>query len=222
MTRPIVVLGLPSYTGWRRHLGSLMAVLSSGYEIHTVESQSSLLTASFNMCWAQALNLRKERGATHFMLLHADVYPHGPWLRILLEEMTAVEADLLSVSSPIKSLTGQQLSVALESNDLWVPKILTQDDIPAATWTHPNLLVNTGCMLVSLTPSWIGPDLYFTIDDRIVEHEGRYVMRCAPEDWNFSRSVRDRGGRIFVTNKVELTHYGEVGFSNQLQTEPVS
>lgn len=63
--------------------------------------------------------------------------------------------------------------------------------------------------------------VFFTIRDRIKPDNHKdsgapqYNTEVAPEDWNFSRMVNSLGGRVMVTRRVSLTHWGYIPFNNQ-------
>jgi hypothetical protein len=81
------------------------------------------------------------------------------------------------------------------------------------TWTDEKLLVNTGCMLVDMRKAWVN-DICFTINDRLVVKDGEYVAQVQPEDWNFTRSAKAAGAKVFVTRKVAIDHVGRALYSN--------
>lgn len=214
MTAPIVALGLPSYDGSRANLGTVISALQSGYETHITETASSLLTLNFNHCYADALNYRATHGATHFLLLHADISIEHPtnWVRALVEEMARVEATVLSAVVAMKD--GSALvSTGLEQ-DAWTHRLFTQQDVAdrPVTWTEPGLLVNSGCLLLDLT--WPGAtQVCFTMTDRLErDAAGSWRARIQPEDWTFSRQVRALGGRVYATSCLRTLHHGAYVF----------
>lgn len=184
---------------------------------------SSLLTYNFNDGWAIALNLRDEGKVTHFLLWHADIVPQGDdWLETLYLEMARVEADVLSVISPIKNQNG--LTSTARDTDPWRPIRYTMTEILARplTWTEPDLLVNTGLLLIDLQGAWIERDpglaVCFTMRDQVARNPetGRWEPDIAPEDWGFSRHARAAGARIWVTRAVMLDHWGEFPYPNHV------
>ncbi len=211
-TNPIVVLGLPSYDGWRMNMRAVIDALQSGYQIHYIESSMSLLACCFNVLLASALNLRSKE-ATHFVMLHADVVPEPGWLKILMREADRTKSALLSVVIPMK-IDGGDTSTAVETEDGWRPRRLSWNDVRSRpqTWTEPGLLVNSGCMLLDLRMPWVH-NVKFTISDRIVQRDGAFSAECVSEDWNFSRQVRLNGGSVYATTAVAVTHHGEHPFA---------
>jgi hypothetical protein len=67
---------------------------------------ASLLAFNFNLLWCAALNQRQDKGLTHFAMHHADIQAEVGWLDQLIDEMAAVQADVLSVVVPIKDEKG--------------------------------------------------------------------------------------------------------------------
>ena len=210
-----VFAGLPTYNGERWNGRAMAALHTSNVCMGSIDVSSSLLTFAFNQCWAAALNERK-RGATHFLMLHADVVPTDPnWLTQLLLEVTfRPEIQILSVAVPIKSSSGR-VSCALESDDAWDPRGLTQADLLAreVTWTDPGLLVNTGLLLVDLRQPWV-EQVRFTVHDRLVQVEGEWRAQVFSEDWDFSRQARALGVDSWVTRRIGVVHMGVHGWSS--------
>lgn len=178
----------------------------------------SLLAYGFNRLWCNALNARKN-GITHFLLLHSDVIPYDAknWVNILKAEMLGKEADVMSVVVPIKSPQGLTSTGYEEGKpEDWAVKRLTMTEIMELppTFTSNKLLVNTGCMLVDITKSW-AEEICFTVNDRIVKNEnGEFVARNEPEDWHFSKQVRNFGGSVWATRKVIVAHMGRADYMN--------
>lgn len=205
-----IFAGLPTYDGSRVNGSALGMLYLSG--IDTYEIKSSLLTASFNRCWAEALNRSAERGITHFLLLHADIVPlEINWVQQLWYEFNANNCQVLSAAIPIKTTHGVT-STALEvKEDKWHPRRLTLKELyqMPVTWSHPELLINTGMLLVDFTKPWV-KDICFRINDqiRVDDKTGKYVVDCEPEDWNFSRQCRNLGVPVHVTRRIRLNHMG--------------
>lgn len=199
---------MPTYDGTRWNAVALSDLRLAGAAI--MEVSSSLLAYGFNSCFAAALNARKTDQVTHFLLLHADVIPRdGDWLRLLLKEMEAVKAQVLSVMLPIKVEGSSLTSTALESPDQWRPKQLTLEEMQERpeTWTHPNLLVNTGYMLIDLRNPWV-EEICFTINDAIRKVNDQWLAEFEPEDWHFSRQCKALGIPVWVTRKFRALHAG--------------
>jgi hypothetical protein len=212
-------LALPNYGHQRWNLLPIIRAPGGGFsgfhEVVAEELSSSLLANGFNTLWARALAERKH-GLTHFLLLHSDVVPwDDDWLSQLYQEMVRVGAQVLSAVVPLKDLRGVT-STAIDGTPLRSLRRFTMKEIMAQpdTFTHPDLLVNTGMLLVDLREDWV-EQIYFTIKDAIIKAaDGSYTTLAESEDWNFSRQVRRLGVRLWATRKVRLTHVGEVPFKN--------
>jgi hypothetical protein len=204
-----VFAGLPTYDGSRANGSALGMMYLSG--IDTYEIASSFLTAAFNRCWAEALNRRGERGVSHFLLLHADIVPlEMNWIQQLWYEFNKNNCKVLSLIVPIKTTVGCT-STALEvEGDKWHPRRITVQEayqLPV-TWSHPNLLVNTGVLLVDFREPWV-ENICFDVNNRIRKDDnGRYVVDCEPEDWHFSRQCHKLGIPLHATRRVRVNHMG--------------
>lgn len=207
-----LAIGNPSYMVGTQNLpAQLSAYRTDIGRIHHLELTGSILTWSFNTLWAAALNLKEEAGLTHFLLWHSDIRPLGQdWLKTMIEEMFASEADVLSAIVPIKDRRGLT-STALDT-DPWQPVRITQHqahhELPVS-WTAPNLLLNTGLMLVDFTKPWVY-DVCFHMHDRIVRNpEGKWTAHVIPEDWDFSRQCHRLGLKLVATRCVTVEHFGQ-------------
>jgi hypothetical protein len=204
------MVAIPSYqSGWVGGAAIFHLPLIQGLEVYLFEATSSLLTRGFNTCWCAALTGREKLGFTHFLMMHADVKPRGDdWFQVLMREMVAMKADVLSVAIPFHEPTGLT-STALDT-DPWHPMRFTMKelyDLPA-TWTSDKLLVNTGLLLIDLRKPWV-EEICFHIEDRIVrDQDGNWIPLTIPEDWGFSRQARALGASIFVTRTLAVDHYG--------------
>lgn len=99
------------------------------------------------------------------------------------------------------------------------PSPLTMTEIMARpeTFTAPDLLVNTGMLLVDMRADWV-ESIFFTIKDRIDKSpNGAYTVVCEPEDWGFSRQARRLRVQLWATQRVRLIHMGP-GYYNNFQT----
>lgn len=188
----------------------------------------SVLTLNFNTCYAAALNNRRN-GITHFLMMHSDIaVKMGGWCDKMVEIMEREGADVLSVAIPLKDDTGLT-STALEEVDTdntrnplgFKARKLTLGEIAARgkTWTAPNLLVNTGLMLVDIRKEW-AENVCFRFFDDIASHMENGVRTFFPvsigEDYNFSRDAQVRGAKLFVTTEIPVHHCGGGRYSNQL------
>jgi hypothetical protein len=180
------------------------------WNISHLEIGASCLAWCFNQAWCMALNLRAIGEITHFLLIHSDVRPRdATWFDTLLGEMVEHRADVMSAIIPIKNEEGLT-STALDT-DPWQPMRLTQKQIHKypRTWSAPELLFNTGLLLIDMSGDWV-EKAFFTINDKIERDEktGLWKAYVQPEDWNFSRQCRALGVRAFVTRAVTVDHYG--------------
>lgn len=215
--------GLPTASGTRWNSSAVADLRMWGAS--TMEARSSLLANAFNSCWVEALNRRERNEITHFLLLHDDVIPLDQnWLLNLHQEMETVGAKVLSVVLPIKSETGLSSS-ALESKDHWRPRRLTMTEIMAkpVTWTSPDLLVNSGFLLVDFREPWV-EKITWTINDRNHKIDGKWVTDVEPEDWNFSRRCKSLGINVWVTRGIKAIHMGWKSWNNDkiwgVETDP--
>ena len=215
-----ILAGLPTYEGMRWN-GSAMGGLYVS-NVDTFEISTSLLTQAFNRCWVEALNKREPSennpGVTHFLLMHADVVPvEFNWLQQLWEEFERNHCKVLSVAIPIKNDIGLT-SIGMETENLWRPRRLTMTEIMdmPCTWTSPNVLVNTGLLLVDFTEPWV-ENICFTINDKIHKPNGKWVTEVESEDWNFSRQCRALGIDLWVTRRVAVQHMGRSQWRNDVK-----
>lgn len=224
-----VYLGIPTYDG---RVGETIVNRTldgqQSEQLFTIHiSTGSLLTRNFNLLYSSALNARK-KGVTHFLLMHEDVAVQksmaGNWIDVFLAIAEREKADILSAVIPIKThqgLTSTALDEAVDPklDRYWRPRRLTMHEICAdypLTFTHPNLLVNTGLMLVDLRNDW-AEKLWFENEDRIVPdplNEGMLTAVTVPEDWNFSRRARAFGAKLCATRELAVLHIGQQKYPN--------
>lgn len=223
-TKPLVFMAMPHYGGMV-HAEAAKAfwcdAVDDSIDIINADHGSSLLANTFNDLWCLALNFRKDHAITHFAMLHADVAPERFWLKTLLGELQAADADLCAAVVPIKSRAGiTSTAISSEYDDFRVERRLTINEVrklpatfDAESCGYPNrtLLANTGCWVCRFDKSWV-EDVHFEIRDLIVCEDGKYRSRVLPEDWNFSRQIWRRGGKIVCTSKVPIRHYGAAHF----------
>lgn len=209
-----VMIGIPSYDG-KISIYTMNKLLDPGDTPHCFSfSQSSLLAYSFNQLWCDALNAR-QKGVTHFLMIHADVVPEAGFLDKMMAIMERETADILSVILPIKNPLGTTTTAI--DNDAWKPSRFTMRQLAKMpkTFTHPRLLINTGLMLVKLESPWIFR-VHFNIKDGLErDKNGLYQPLSASEDWQFSRLARKEGARrIFATSEVMADHIGAQLYPN--------
>ena len=219
--RKVIYCGLPSYHG-ENPVAQTFEVFNQGPEfpMRVRPFKFSLLGYAFNFLWADALNSRKTHGITHFLMIHADIVPIAgqAWLKTLLEEMEVMGADILSVVAPIKNtdgLTSTGIRFGAPFHP-WMVKRYTMKEIfeLPETFTHPQLVVNTGMMLVDIRKPWV-EKIFFHIKDDMIRHEdGNFEPIVFPEDWNFSEEAKALGAKVFATRKVRIEHHGAQIFPN--------
>lgn len=208
---------LPTYDRSRVNLFPILDLAQTlGDNVYLYEGASSFLTAAFNLAWVEALNLRETKKLTHFLLLHADVVPLGPaWINVLLDEMERVDAKVLSLILPIKDGRGL-VSTALDNGDM-TPRGFTTAQIQnmPETFTHPDLLVNSGCLLVDFREPWV-EQICFDVNNAIVKKNeyGKFEVKSEPEDYHFSRQCKRLGVPVYATRKVKAHHVGNFKYPN--------
>jgi hypothetical protein len=218
-----VFLGLPHHDN-RCSMGMAVSLLFASRE-HVVTPYPcgrSLLASNFNIILCRARDAAKFKGYTDFAMLHSDVGPlQQNWLDVLLGELDAYDADVVSACVPIKNDSGD-VSVAVETDDPYRPRRLNVKDLARLPETFGTadvggtLLVNTGCMVVNLRKPWVTAlsdqgeaAMTFTIRDRVRPNvQGGWDVDCDPEDWGMSRTLAALGCKVLATTKVRPIHYG--------------
>lgn len=126
--------------------------------------------------------------------------------------------------SPLKFDKGLT-STALDNGDGRPVRRLTLNELYKdyePTFTDPKLLINTGLMLVDLrSPIFKDPNnvekLAFTMVDKIkTNKDGSFAVDGTPEDWNFSRKMRELGASIWATREIPIVHKGGGVWGNML------
>lgn len=208
----------PTYSGGRYNTQAVVSACTNPAPFRGVafdENAHSALALNFNAMWCRALNAR-DRGVTHFLMLHNDVIPHEPgFVGQMANIMEQTGASVLSVVLPIKDTRGLT-STAFDTGDVFSPRRITMSELASmpSTFTHPSLLVNTGLMLVDLRGPWV-EEIYFTINDRITRApDGQFCAQMEPEDWFFSRKAHQLGARVFATREVRASHFGGRDYDN--------
>lgn len=190
-------------------------------KIEYKEISCSIHTYSFNLLYANALNMRKTHGVTHFCLHHSDIRPENYWLTKLMAEKERVKADVISVVAPIKDKEGVT-SCGLYNNgklhrftmDQIVNELPPTFDAEASGHPDKILLLNTGLMLFDIREPW-AEQVFFSCQDNITKNkEGEFQASCFPEDWNFSLWAHNKGLKTFNTSAVKLDHVGDHNYSN--------
>jgi hypothetical protein len=179
----------------------------------------SVLTKNFNILYCQALNRRPQ--VDRFCMHHDDVLAQPGWLTKMLTLMNKHGADILSVAIPIKDkrgLTSTAMDLRSTENPYRIKNLslreLHEDFEP--TFTHPNLLVNSGLMLVNLSRPEC-EKLVFRFTDEILpdpKQPGKLAAYGVSEDWNFSAQAHALGLKVFCTTEVRVHHVGQYKFDN--------
>lgn len=223
-----ILIGIPSY-GDTVSCGTMQALKfaatkESGIQFDYATNSLSILTRCFNALYTVALNRAKRNDCDYFCLLHSDIGPEKGWLGKLVSLSKKHEADIISVISPIKDLRGLT-STALDEppkgsryDARWRCRRLGLHEIHnkfEPTFTHPNLLLNSGCMLVNMKSPGVEKLKFQFDDDIIVNAKGDYEAVGMSEDWLFSRQANELGLRQFATREIKITHFGHFHFSNE-------
>ncbi len=187
-----------------------------GVPYGVVKEGSSAITRNFNQL---LLTCRKmQPRPTHFAMHHSDIVAQEGWLDILLEEMRANNADVISTVMPIKDALGLTTTGAFNA-DFTKIKRFTMHELQALPWTFTAppgraLAINTGLMLIRTDRPWFD-DLVFRFEDEIVQRDGVDMVLCRSEDWLMSEFLAVRGARVFVTRIPRCAHVGGNAWSNQ-------
>lgn len=190
----------------------------------------SALCFGFNKLFCLCLN--DHQGFDYFAMLHSDVFPRGPWLDVLIEEMDKYNLDVIHASCMIKDFRGLTSTAVGPRNTPWgnirritveelhkLPETFVVDDV-LRLWGSPSipnaaLLNNTGCMVVKVAP-WCRRFLLeegFNFKDKVEEVNGKLVAYFAPEDWNMGRWCARNGVRVGGTRRVQTEHFGRAAYS---------
>jgi hypothetical protein len=221
--RARVFLAIPTYLSRIECADVIPALMrpSKNHEVGFGETSTSANCLGFNKLWIQALELRETQGFTHFLMLHSDIVVQPYFIDQMMDIMNRTGADVLSAIVPIKDEKGVT-STAIDEpiNDLdvrWRMRRLTMREVHKMpeTFTHPKLLINTGCMLVDLRKDWV-EKIYFHFDDEIIMHQGKRIAVCQPEDWGFSRDARKLGAKLWATREVKVKHAGQQMYPNDV------
>lgn len=210
---PHVLLSIPTYDNLVRakHL-HMVRTASNQFPVSIQTGSHSVLTKNFNFLWANALNQRKV--CTHFLMLHADITPEEGFIDKMMKTMENLEADVLSVVSPIKSSEGLT-STAIDIDGIWNVKRLTMKEIfdRDPTFTDEKLLINTGLMLVNMQKPWV-EKICFRFEDAIIVEDEKFKAVGMSEDWLFSRDAKALGAKIFATREISILHHGNAAYPN--------
>lgn len=217
-----ILLSIPTYKN-DVHAAAMFSIMGATKE-HKVlrfRSDSSAQCNTLNTAWIQALELYDERKVDYFACHHTDIEAEAGWLDKLVTILKAQKADIISAVVPIKNASGFTSTAYDESlngrDAIWFPRRLTMKEVCKLpkTFTAPNILLNTGLMLVDLSKPWTR-EMYFSFTDRIVTIDGKRRAVFEPEDWAFSRLARAHGATsLWATWDITLNHWGEGAYANQ-------
>jgi hypothetical protein len=220
-----VFLGLPHYGTFEPSALEGLILASASHRYQITPRGSSMLCDGFNMLLAECLNGRDKIGWTHFAMQHSDIKPAEGWIDTLLEEMDRVNADIISVVSPIKDARGLTTTGYMDPGTKHITRY-TMREIHALPETFgaevcaPNwLMVNTGLWIarISAFEHTLAQNNFPGFETRTSMRKIDGVWQCFrfSEDWNMSLWAATVGLRVFATRKVGLTHWGQTGYSNE-------
>lgn len=237
-----ILLGHPGVGSLSYRSAQALYLATRHHEVAVIPSLSS--GGNFNRLWAEALNMSELGAYTHFAMLHADVYPMhtmngdqgARWLDVLVEELEAYGADLISVPIAIKDSRGVTSCGIGDPSDSWRPfrrfTVMDLEKLPptfdAAMAGYPGkpLLHNNGMWLADLRkPVFHKPlpngdcPVYFELFEKLSydpsQPEGRrWIQKFDSEDWVFSRKLHAIGAKTIITSKVQTVHEGMQLFPN--------
>lgn len=201
------------------------------HQVRIHNMAGSLLANQFNHLLCAALNEAEQGAITHLAFLHADICPEDFWIDKLMAELEETGADFVSVVSPIKDVRGLTSCGIADPRISWHPKkrftmrelakLPETFSIEDTDFPDDVLLHNSGCWIADLRKMLFHQTnedgslkCFFTINDKVIRNEGKWVPMVEPEDWFFSRRLHECGARTFVTRKVKLSHAGLMEFRN--------
>ncbi len=219
VSRPRVAVSIPSGNGMRVN-GIALAQLPGCAEVMMIEVVGAAW--SWNQSWCTAIAAWEHGMVDYFLILHEDLKIRTDnWFPILFHEMQRVDADIISAVVPIKDDRGVT-STARESGDPFSPHRYTMADIfrEPVTFSHPELLLNTGLMLMDLRRPWVKEfvdrNYHWACEFGIKRREDRgFMVQFMSEDWRFSRQARECGAtRQYATRAIALDHVGSWYYPN--------
>ena len=225
-----VLVAIPTYDG-NNNYGVTKRILDAGRRDLTItftSRQSSFLTLGFNEFWCMALN---DRRYDYLVMLHADLPPNTDrWVSMLIKTCESVHADVLSVVSPLKMETGATSTALTRERVFGHHRRLTLKEVYKLPETFnaehaaklfgwsgdTTLLVNTGCMVVSMKKRATLETMLFTTNNWIFKDpDGKFRAVSEAEDWNWSVQAKDRGLSVWATRAIPLVHVGTKEYSNE-------
>lgn len=189
---------------------------------------SSLLAFGFNKAWCNFANGPFD----YFAMLHADIFPHGPWLDTMIDELENGGYGVLHAAVAIKDTRGLTSTAIGSVDDLFglVRRItVTELQKLPETFGYPEaikvlempekprhgILPNTGVMLVKRDGFPFDSFRGFGIIDQISKGaDGKWKADVEPEDWAFGRWCGRNGVKVGCTRRVTTSHMGRASFPN--------
>jgi hypothetical protein len=228
----VVFLAVPAYGGvvLADNVRSVVNATNhppEGMEVFYSPYGTSLLCATFNALWAVALNARMEADIRWWVLLHSDMgVLETDWLPRLLGEAEANGLDAIAAHARIKDPT-ENTSTALWDGSacervsvktaLEWPVTMTAEQAKADTGKV--LCINTGCLAIRFDAPWVGQvdergrsAFCFAMEDGVDYRDGKFMVRCVPEDWRMSLWFNEHGIRYGATRAVHTAHGGHVSW----------
>jgi len=237
--KPRVMMGMPNYDGTVQIMASVTFLQTGCTEtncqvVERVSSGGSLLARSFNMLWAQAINMARSGKLDYFVMQHADLAPEPGYVDKLVHILEKNDADVVSVVVPIKDQRGLVSTGLCSMTDRFIPgrrftmREMTQEGMPttfdseAIGHGDKALLINTGCFIADVRKSWAQAQdesgyllSTFSIDDRIRDIGDKLEVGVEPEDWRFSRYLHASGAKVLATREITALHFGGTAYTNE-------
>ncbi len=224
-----VLFTIPTYL-YQCHSGLLgsMAQITKNHQVQYSTVDSSAQCVVMNAVLIQALEAYEQDKLDWLLIWHSDIVPEPWFLDKMLDIAEEKKADLLAAVVPIKDekgLTSTALDEPVgEVPQEWRVRRLTMSEVLGKepvngqklekTFTLPNLLLNTGLLLIRMSAPFVDK-IRFHFDDQIIRVNGRRRAVVMPEDWNFSRDARKLGcTSIWATTEVRLEHKGQATYPN--------
>ena len=217
-----IFLAIPTHNGMvcgETMISAVNALRTSKYPIGFFYQKHSKLTMNFNLLLAKAIN----EGYSHFLMLHSDISVEGPWMQRMMEIMEERTAEILSVNMMLKHHDGFT-STGLckeETSPLLIKRYTLKElaNLPQ-TFTHPDIVLNTGVMLIDLNAPFMkhfGKGLHFRVTDNVVKEDGKLkVYGGGTEDWLFSLDARKFGAtKLYATTEITAHHIGTSYYTNK-------
>jgi hypothetical protein len=186
---------------------------------------SSVLPHTFNMLWAEGLNLRKE--FDYFIMVHDDIVPKDAfWVDVLVAEFERISrngpAKFLSVVQAIKDEEGY-VSTAIMNPETRQLRRLTTTEVMTLPVTFRGedvvnghcLLPNSGLFICDFRQKWV-EQVCFNDRCKIFrdEADGKWKAQAYTEDWDMGAQLHQHGVEVYCTRVVPCVHVGRFDFPN--------